>query len=111
MRGKLVRDRIPDIIREDTGKEPKVTRLSDPGKMRKALLEKLVEEANEARGALTRKELIEELADIGEVMLAIRNLHRISLKEVEWVRHTKQRERGGFSKSLILYPGTKTGGS
>ena len=63
---KLVRDRIPDVIRE-SGREPEVTHVK--GEMlRQALKDKLVEEALELKDA---ENIEEELADVLEVVDAI----------------------------------------
>src|SRR5262249_38792282 len=68
MTGKLVRDRIPEIIRA-SGDRP-VTRVADIGEYLGRLGDKLVEEAQEARDA-DREHQAEELADTLEVVYAI----------------------------------------
>jgi predicted house-cleaning noncanonical NTP pyrophosphatase (MazG superfamily) len=60
---KLVRDRIPEIIRADGHKA--VTHVLDEESYRAALLEKLIEEAHEARQA-PATQLAAELADVFE---------------------------------------------
>lgn len=68
--GKLVRDRIPELIRQ-SGRNPNVGHISGDDLVR-ALGAKLIEEAQEAAAALTnRDELIEELADLTEVIAAV----------------------------------------
>ena len=59
--GKLVRDRIPEIIRAD-GREPEVRVLSATDYLA-ALNEKLLEEAHELKGAEPESRL-EEAADV-----------------------------------------------
>ena len=65
---KLVRDRMPEIIRAD-GQLP-VTRILDQAGYRSALVAKLLEEAQEASAA-PAADLPAELADVLEVMQAL----------------------------------------
>jgi len=65
---KLVRDRIPEIIRSG-GKQCGIETMPE-AEYRQALLQKLVEEAQEARQAAP-DELITELADLQEVIAAL----------------------------------------
>jgi len=97
--GKLVRDRIPDIIRADGG-DPHV-RVLDDGEYRRALVDKLVEEALEAREA-SPSALLGELADVFEVLASICALQGWSLGAVEQAADAKRVERGGFDQRLWL---------
>ena len=63
---KLVRDRIPDIIRQ-SGSEC-ATETFSPDEFRRALRDKLVEEAREAANA-SDDDLLTELADVEVVVL------------------------------------------
>lgn len=65
---KLVRDRIPEIIRQ-SGRECGVETM-DEEEFRQALRAKLVEEAQEAAAAIDA-DLVTELADLCEVMDAL----------------------------------------
>ena len=76
---KLVRDRIPEIIRS-TGQRP-VTRVLNQGDYEAALLEKLAEEAREARQAPV-EELPAELADVLEVLQAIASAHGLTWDQI-----------------------------
>jgi predicted house-cleaning noncanonical NTP pyrophosphatase (MazG superfamily) len=67
--GKLVRDRIPEIIRAEGSRA--VTRRLDDDAYRDALLDKLVEEAHELRNAPRESAGIGEAADVYEVLLAL----------------------------------------
>jgi predicted house-cleaning noncanonical NTP pyrophosphatase (MazG superfamily) len=93
---KLVRDRIPEIIRA-AGGQPE-TRAADPGEHEGRLRAKLIEEAGEyiASGEP------EELADILEVVHALAAIHGISPAELERRRSIKAAERGTFSQRLVL---------
>src|SRR5687767_11323332 len=97
---KLVRDRIPEIIREDG--DTAVIRTLRSGEYRKELLRKLVEEAKEVQGAKKRGELLAELADVEEVLAAIRIAARIDKKEVEQIRKEKSKKRGAFQERILL---------
>ena len=97
--GKLVRDRIPELIERD-GRTPRTRVLEDDAYLR-ALLDKLVEEANELRNA-TPGQRIEEMADVVEVLRALR--HRLGLGEYEVhaAADAKRVERGGFAGRIWL---------
>jgi predicted house-cleaning noncanonical NTP pyrophosphatase (MazG superfamily) len=89
---KLVRDRIPDVIRE-SGREPEVTHVNGE-KLRQALKAKLVEEALELKDA---ENVEEELADVLEVVDAIIDNYGIDRSKLEAVRKEKYDRLGGFS--------------
>lgn len=73
---------------------------------RQALLEKLVEEAQEARDAILRSaapdELITELADLQEVIAAVLAAWEISPDLVQQVQAQRHADRGGFERRLKL---------
>ena len=96
---KLVRDRIPEIIRRDGRKCG--TEIMPEEEYRQALLEKLQEEAQEAiEGSSTQ--LVTELADIYEVIDALMAAFGIE-REVVLAEQTKKRtERGGFERRIRL---------
>ena len=93
---KLVRDRIPEIIKED-GKEP-VTHIADEEEYWKKLKEKLKEEVDE----FLEKSNEEELSDIVEVIDSICDFKGINKEELESIRKKKAEKRGGFKKKIIL---------
>lgn len=94
--GKLVRDKIPDIIRAG-GHEPRVSVLDDEA-YRRALVRKLAEECQEFTDALS----LEELADVQEVVNALAD-HLASRGMLERVRAAKAAERGAFQEKLFLH--------
>lgn len=96
---KLVRDRIPEII-ENNGEEPIVRILGDE-EYRTELIKKLNEEYDEVVAA-SDEEVIEELADMLEVMESIAELHNKTLDDIILVKENKKNNRGGFSKKLFL---------
>jgi len=96
---KLVRDRIPEII-ENCGKHCSVEIMPEL-EYRQALLEKLVEEALEARQA-SAEEFVAEIADLQEVIAAILNVWQISPELVRQLQRQRHVERGGFEQRLKL---------
>jgi len=93
---KLVRDKIPDIIRQ-AGKQP-VTDSIPPEEMTAALDRKLQEETKE----YLESHSVEEMADILEVLHGIAYNKGIPWDDVESLRIRKCGERGGFEKGIRL---------
>ena len=97
---KLVRDRIPEIMDRE-GVRYEVGTL-DPDAFREALLAKVVEEAGELRGAASRGEVVDEIADVCEVLDALMALEGIDAGEVREAQTARRRDRGGFERRLVL---------
>jgi predicted house-cleaning noncanonical NTP pyrophosphatase (MazG superfamily) len=93
---KLVRDRIPEIIRA-SGEEPE-TRVADRAEYAGWLRAKLVEEAGEYIASGDPG----ELADVLEVVHALAATHGLTPAGLERRRAAKAAERGGFDERLIL---------
>lgn len=93
---KLIRDRIPEIV-EAKGESLKVRR-AGPMEFRKALADKLVEEAVEFR----QDRNIEELADVFEVMRSIGLDHGIPMEQIAELADQKREARGGFREKLMM---------
>ena len=93
---KLVRDRIPNIIRQ-AGKTC-VTYAADPDEYLRLVDLKLREELDEylASGSM------EEMADLLEVIHAAAAARGSSMEEVEQIRQRKKEARGGFEKRIVL---------
>ncbi|WP_040840794.1 nucleoside triphosphate pyrophosphohydrolase [Nocardia brevicatena] len=100
MTGKLVRDRIPELIRA-SGRAPSV-RVLDTSAYEAALHEKLLEEAAELRAANNRREQVEEAADVLEVLTSLAALYGFTLDDVQRAAQNKAAERGGFGERLWL---------
>ncbi len=94
---KLVRDKIPDIIKKNDGRDP-ITHIAKKEEYWEKLKEKLFEELNEFSISETK----EELADILEVIQTIAEFKGYSLSEIEEIRKKKNEERGGFKNKIIL---------
>ena len=93
---KLVRDKIPEIIEAD-GLKPR-TRILEDGDYLIELVKKLKEEADEFLADPT----IEELADIKEILIAIREAKGFHAGALEDVRRQKATERGRFKNKIFL---------
>lgn len=93
---KLVRDRIPEIIK-NKGKNPIFGYLNKEEYIRK-LNEKLHEEHSE----YDDDESVEELADLVEVIYAILEYKNVSIEEFEQLRRKKVEERGAFKDRILL---------
>ncbi|MEO3809447.1 nucleoside triphosphate pyrophosphohydrolase [Sphaerisporangium sp. B11E5] len=93
---KLVRDKIPQIIRA-TGMEP-IIRVADSGEYAARLRDKLREEVGEF---FTSDQDPEELADVLEVVYALAQLAGLDREELEKLRAAKAEERGGFVDRYI----------
>ncbi|MER7247845.1 nucleoside triphosphate pyrophosphohydrolase [Kribbella sp. NPDC000426] len=98
MDGKLVRDRIPEIIRAG-GAEP-ISYRADEAEYRRRLREKLLEEVDEFLAA-DEATAVEELADILEVVYALATDLGTSREALETVRAVKAAERGGFTDRVV----------
>jgi predicted house-cleaning noncanonical NTP pyrophosphatase (MazG superfamily) len=96
---KLVRDRIPEIIR-NSGKEP-ITRTLSPDEYGLALFAKLGEEIAELRDA-DEAAFSEEVADVLEVIQAMCEYRGISMTDVDEVKRKKRDTRGAFAERTFL---------
>ncbi len=96
---KLVRDLIPEIIR-NSGKAC-ITHTLDHDAYVMALDAKLDEEIAEYHEADAPHDL-EELADILEVLYAVARARGYSVTQLEAARAEKAKERGGFDKRIML---------
>lgn len=95
--GKLVRDMIPEIMRQQ-GKAPVIEQISGE-RLRLALKNKLVEEAEELRRA---DDITEELADVQEVIEALIEAYGLDKERLEAVKTNKRLMRGDFSEGQFL---------
>ncbi len=93
---KLVRDKIPEIIRRNNAIP--TTRFVSDDEYREYLGQKLVEEVNE----FLEDNDTNELADILEVIRSICDAYGVPYDTVEQWRAEKSAQRGGFSDGVIL---------
>ncbi|SHG56202.1 nucleoside triphosphate pyrophosphohydrolase [Ornithinibacillus halophilus] len=97
---KLVRDKIPEIIK-NTGKGLK-TEILPNDRYIEELKIKLNEEVSEYQEAKTDIDALEELADILELMHSLAKVHGESIQKVEQIREEKAAKRGGFEEKIYL---------
>ena len=95
---KLVRDRIPEIIRAG-GSEP-ITYVAGLEEYRSRLRDKLGEEVAEALAA-DDEHAPEELADVLEVVRALAALLGVDPEQLEKIRAAKAEARGGFAGRIV----------
>lgn len=93
---KLVRDKIPNHIKEQGGQP--ITHIAHDSEYWQKLKEKLLEESHE----FLESESLEELADILEVIEAIIQYKGITNHEIQRIRETKAKDRGQFNDRIIL---------
>lgn len=98
--GKLVRDRIPEIIR-NAGKNPIVEILSH-----EEYLKELDVKLNEEVAEYQSDKSIDEMADVLEVLFAICEARGYSVEELMQVKDAKREKRGGF-KDRIYWVGNE----
>ena len=98
-KGKLVRDLIPEVIKS-SGKVPVTCQVSGPDLIA-ALRVKAKEEVDELYGA-EHKQLLEEIADVYEVLRALVVSENHTWSEIEEIAEDKRIKRGGFAEGLWL---------
>jgi predicted house-cleaning noncanonical NTP pyrophosphatase (MazG superfamily) len=97
--GKLVRDRIPEIIQAE-GRKPVITRLTVEALLT-ALYDKLAEEHEELLTAERVADKREEIADMIEVLIGIAAQYGCGEAQLMEVVARKRAERGGFAEGLF----------
>ena len=95
---KLVRDKIPKIVKEKGINSYKFKNVQNDELFYTLLKKKLLEEVNE----FVESDSVEELADILEVFYTILNFKNIKIEDVEKIRVKKLKGRGGFQKRILL---------
>ena len=93
---KLVRDKIPEIIRAD-GRECDCERLTD-----KEFLVRAERKLDEELAEFHASRNVEELADLIEVIYAVADALGADQEQLERIRVRKRAERGGFDEKILL---------
>ena len=97
---KLVRDKIVENI-ISVGNKPNWRVLSDTEFIRE-LKNKIVEESAEVPRNNDPKAVVEELADLQELIDSLLLAFGVSKKEFSKIRRNKNKERGAFKKRLYI---------
>jgi predicted house-cleaning noncanonical NTP pyrophosphatase (MazG superfamily) len=93
---KLVRDKIPEIIKDKDGVCTYHT--ASDIEFHQKLSEKLEEEVRE----FIASETIDEAADILEVLYSFGVMHGYTLDQIEAKRLQKREAKGGFENKIVL---------
>lgn len=93
---KLVRDNIPVIA----GVVPEI--LLDDSAYIKALKKKLDEETKELKAAKTIPDIMEEMADVLEVLSCYAKVHNISTEELFAIANEKRAKNGSFIHRAVM---------
>lgn len=96
---KLVRDRIPELARANDSKA--TFRTAEQGEVRGLLHRKLGEECEEAAVAGVEG-ILDELADVLEVVYALAASYGYSETAVDLARSVKRFSRGGFGGRQVM---------
>ena len=97
---KLARDKIVKCM-EDMGAQVYWRSLNEQ-EYTIALRKKLCEEALEVTDAKTREELLEELADVYEVIDALKMTHGLIEEEIRLTQAQKREKKGGFFERIYI---------
>ncbi len=96
---KLVRDKIPEIIKSNKGIP--YTRILDSEEFKRELEKKLEEEMREVLSS-RGKERVEELADLLEVIIYLGKIENVTLEDIIKIGQEKSTKRGAFDKKIFL---------
>ena len=92
---------MPELFQAE-GSKIEVRKLVDKNEFLNLLYKKAQEELEELFQAEHSVDIIEECADIEEVLRAFKQLHNISQEQIEAARLLKKEDRGGYSEQLFL---------
>lgn len=99
---KLIRDNIPNKIR-NKGEECEARMIEDDAEFEQELLKKVKEEASALSMVRTREDLLDEFADLMEVLDALKEFHNLSPEEMREVRVENQQKKGSFKHRYFLH--------
>lgn len=97
---KLIRDKIPEKMTR-VGAAFEIRKLGKK-KFEKELLKKVSEEASGLLTARNKNGLVEELADVLDVVDEIRRFKKIKTSEIQKAQKENTRKKGGFRKRIYL---------
>lgn len=97
---KLIRDRIPEIVKK-AGWKPTVRTLKK-SEFLNAIKKKVLEEAGELIQTKDKKGIIDEIADIQELIDVLTSEIKLTESHIKKFQSAKREKRGGFKKRLFL---------
>lgn len=97
---KLIRDKIPNMIAR--GGEVADIRTLNDSEYEFYLRKKILEEARELFEADSDEHVLEEAADVAEIVEALIEFKGYSQKDINKVRQEKLESRGGFKKRILM---------
>lgn len=98
---KLVRDKIPEVIFQADGRKVPI-QILELDEFISHLKHKAIEEAVELDAATSDDHLLEEIADLREILDALQEAKGFSSEQVLVVQNQKRQKRGGFSKRILM---------
>jgi predicted house-cleaning noncanonical NTP pyrophosphatase (MazG superfamily) len=98
---KLGRDKAEELFK-DQGCKLKYHIVEENDEFLDALTQKMVEELEEVFSCETKEQVIEELADLEEVMAAFKKLIDVDQKDIDAVKKAKFEKKGGFEKRVYV---------
>lgn len=99
---KLVRDKIPQIIKDKRGLDVSTRLAESDAEYLKFLLKKIKEEAAELEHSTVGGNMQEELADVFEIIYAILKLKGWTIEDIVAVQKEKRQKNGGFEKRILM---------
>ena len=99
---KLIRDRIPEII-EVKGELCDVRVLDDAHEFQQELLKKIVEEAGGLVKARSRKDLLDEYADLMVALDTLMHLMEFSEADIKTALEENLNRKGSYKRQLFLH--------
>lgn len=97
---KLIRDKIPEII-VAAGEKPKIRKLNKK-EFKIELQKKVLEEAKELVAAKNKKDILNEVVDIQELLDWIIKEQKLDHSQIKKLQKEKNKKRGSFEKQLFL---------
>lgn len=97
---KLWRDKLPELMH----KQGSIIHIKELNNIEfdHELRIKLLEEAEEVKAAQTTDELIQELADLYEVIDTLTHLHGVTKEAIFAAQEKKRNDRGGFARRTYV---------
>lgn len=97
---KLIRDKIPEVIKK-SGKEYEIKKLSND-ELETYVKTKVNEEIEELLTATERDDVVNEFADVYEILEKLMEVKNIKFEEIKKAKDHKNNKRGSFKKDLCL---------